>query len=723
MATTLKIPEAPSLNPANYIPVSASVGNPPSGAKINIAASVRKHPKVAMWTTLIILLLGAPVAWILGAPKYSATAAVYVSPRFIANLGGDGGTQKFDSMEQYKEYVQQNVKTINRFDIVLEALKRLGPEQSVWVKPKETLERAAARLQGALIIEGVADTYQITITLDGPHKKGLAELVNSVANTYLEKAKAEEFFGSDQRVQTLIDDRARLQKEIAEKQARRMALAQELGVSSFTDNDLNPYDRLLVTAREAEADAQKSAIEAETQLAVFDEKHHSGAREALRAYALVEANKDPVLASTMSNLNSRRAQVMSSLSGLSADHPGRRAAEHELAEIEKERQAAIQSEVDTLSKTILDQRTADAYQARRVADQLSAEVERQRSQAAWFTHGYQEGIQLGLDVDQARKAEDSLQQRIDYFSLEKSAPGFVRLFSAARPPDQPVKGGRKLFLAAFVMLALLLAVAVPVGIDFIDPRLRSPSQVEALLGFPLTGWLMEKQEAGEAFEREQLLRFANRIAQDRQTNQSRIFAFTSVKSQGGTSTIVLEVAAALHSLGIRALALEANAYRQDPRYSWQSSRGLTAALNGSRAFHAEVIPGDGNLPDRIPAGEITEGTSLPDIRNLEHLLHQTTASYDLILVDAPPILVSVDAEIIAGLADVAVLVIEAESVTKEELRRAAKGLERLNVRAICSLFNRVRSDEATGLASVALNEFLTGSAAPAPRLLSPWLWR
>ena len=130
--------------------------------------------------------------------------------------------KSFDSMEQYREYVQQNVKTINRFDIILDALKRLGGLQSTWVKPNESLERAASRLQGALVIEAVPDTYQITITLDGKRKAGLAELVNSVADTYLEKAKAEEFFGSNQRVQSLLDDRARLQKEIADKQARRM---------------------------------------------------------------------------------------------------------------------------------------------------------------------------------------------------------------------------------------------------------------------------------------------------------------------------------------------------------------------------------------------------------------------------------------------------------------------------------------------------------------------
>ncbi len=697
-------------------------GPPSSGTSIHVLASLRKHRRLALMIAVVGAIVGLPAAWIAGTPKYIATAVVYVSPRFMANLA-DNNNQKFDSVGQYREYVEQNVKTINRFDIVLESLKKIGGLQSFWVRKGETLERAASRLQGALMIQEVPDTYQISISLEGKKKEGLAELVNAVAATYLEKAKSEEFFDSDQRVQSLMSDRARVQKEIADKQARRMALAQELGVSSFTDSDLNPYDRLLVTAKEAEADARKEAIQAETQLAAFDEKQRPGAREALRAYAQLEAGKDPALSSVLTNLGSRRAQVLASLNGLSPDHPGRRAAERELAEIEKERQAEIDKAVASFSKTLLDQRTAQAYQARRVQEQLAAEVDRQASQAAWFTRGYQEGIQLGLDVDELRKSDENLQERIDYFTLEKSAPGFVRLFSAARTPDQAVKGMRKILFAVFLGVAVLCAVAVPVVLDLLDPRLHSPSQVEGVLGFPPVLWVMDSGEAGPDFEREQILRLANRINQDRKSYQSRVFTFTSVKSWGGTSTLVIKTARALTSLGVPAIAIEANAYRSDPRYASPQSRGLTAVLAGSRDLHQEVISGDEEMPDRIPVGEKGNEKNLPDPQNLGLVLRQAAEIYDVVVVDTPPVLASVDTEIVASVADVVVLVVEAGSVTKDELRRGAKILERLNVRAISALLNKVRRDEPTGVAAVALDEYRTGAAPTGPPLLSPWLWR
>ncbi len=690
--------------------------------KINVLASLSKHRFLSFAVAFFMICAGLPLAWLWGTPKYAATAVVYVSPRFVSNLA-EGGEQKFDSVAQYRDYVQQNVRTINRFDIVSEALKKIGPLQSFWIRPKEKMQSAVERLQNALIVEQVPDTYQITITLESTQKQGLADLVNAVAATYLEKVKAEEFYASDQRVQSLLQDRSRLQEEIDKSQKRRLELAQELGVSSFTDNYLNPYDRLLVTAKEIQADARKDAIQADAQLAAFDDKQRLGGSDSLHAYALDQASKDPTLASLMTNLNGRRAAILASLSGLSADHPGRRAADRELSEIDKESQSAHQRLVDSFSKMMLDQRRADAFKAARSEQKLTAEVEHQQSQASWFTRGYQEGIQLGQDIDRSRKRYDSIEQRMQFFSLEKSAPGFVRLFTGARAPDQSIKGGRKKLFGLFVLAGFAMALVVPVAVDFVDPRLHSPRDVEGILGFPPIGWLMDKKEAGPEFSREQILRLANRISQDQQNNNSRIFAFTSVKARGGTSTIVMETALALSRLGVPALAVEANAYRADPRYRKPTSRGLAVLLTANQSLESELVPGDDELPDRIPVGDILNEKNLPDIQNLVEVLRQAAQAYRVVLVDIPPILISVDAEFIAATADVVVLVIEAESVTKAELTRAAKSLERMKVPAVSALLNRMRGSEANGFGTAALNEFTMGAAPPPSRWFSPWLWK
>ena len=695
---------------------------PPAGGMVfDPWRSLRKHSILASSVALIVILLGLPVAWIKGSPKYSAEAVIYVSPRFMANLQDDKEFQ-LQSNSEYREYVQQNVRTINRFDIVLEALKKAGPGAG-WVKSGETVEHAAERLQGALDVKPVPDTYQIAVSLEGSRPNGLAEIVNAVVNTYLAKAKSEELYASDQRVADLVADRNRLQQEIDQKQASRLALAQELGVSAFTENHINPYDHLLVGAKESLAEAQKQQIDAEAQLGSLDEKQRNGGGDALRAMAQDLAAKDITYISMIGNLNARRSQLLTSIVGLGKNHPVRVAAEQELRQNEKERDDTYQRLVDHYSRELLDQRKAEAYRSERVHKDLSSEVDDQTSKASWFTSKYQQGIQLGLDIDRNRKRMDSIDERISFLSLEKRAPGFVRMFSAARPPTQPSKGGRKKLFGIFFAAGILLGLIVPVGVDMIDPRLHAPADVEKVLGFTPIAWMLEKQEAGPDFAREQMLRLANRIIQEQESANSRIFAFTSVKARGGTSTIVVETAHALNHLGIHALAVEANAYRADPRYRNPHSRGLTVVLQGNQPVDRAVAAGDSVMPDHIPVGDISNERNLPDIQNLVAVLKQAAESYSVVLVDLPPILVSVDAEFVARVSDVAVLVVEAESVTKGELRRAARSLERIQAPAVSAILNRVRAEAAGGFGAAALEEFQTGSTPKQSKWLSPWLWR
>lgn len=103
------------------------------GTRIDPLRSIRKHGALALGIFVVIAALGLPVAWIKGTPKYEATAVLYVSPRFIANLQDDKEFE-MQSNSQYREYVQQNVRTINRYDIIESVINSLGTHQNYWVK-------------------------------------------------------------------------------------------------------------------------------------------------------------------------------------------------------------------------------------------------------------------------------------------------------------------------------------------------------------------------------------------------------------------------------------------------------------------------------------------------------------------------------------------------------------------------------------------------------------
>jgi polysaccharide biosynthesis transport protein len=652
----------------------------------NPAYSLRTHQRLASSAFLAMLALGLPLAWWLGTPVYSSEAAVYVSPRFLANLQEDK-EQDLQSNNQYREYVQQNVRTINRYDIVADALAGLGTNRALWQKSDETDRRAIERLQRELKIVPVPETYQIVVSLDSKKREGLDQIVNAVVDTYLQRAKTEEIYASDKRIETLKQDRERILGEIKAEEDQRTQIAQELGVSTFTDAYPNPYDKLLVDAKEALAEATRKRIEADAAALNVGADGKSAGTDSILALAREEASKDSALTTLQSSLNQRRSDLLASTSRYTEAHPARQAAEREIADIDQKLEHASEALTASYAANLRQQKQSDSLMLRRIEKQLQQEVDKQASHAASFTQKYEEGRTLGLNIEEVRKRLNAIDERISFLSLEAQAPGFVRMFSRARPPDLPVHGGRKRLFGVFLAGGLFLAVALPVAVDSRDRCIHSARGLHRAIGFEPLAWFPERGLA-DAFGQEQVLRLANRLDQDRQKTGARIFAFTGATAGAGTTTTVAETARALASLGVPALAVEANAYRSDQRFSG-GSQGLAVVLRGNYELDEAIVSGGAGAPDHIGVGDVEGKRNLPDIHRLIELLRMGAESYGIVLIDLPPILLSVDAEYVARSADVVVLTVAAGRTTEAQVNRAAKALERLEPRAVAAVLNRV----------------------------------
>jgi len=208
---------------ANQIPTAGAAAPQPapiSGRGIKPLVSLRAHRTLAIALAITIAVLGLPIAWVKGRAAYYTEAVVHVSPRFVKNLDDDIELE-FQSNSQYLQYVQQQVRTINRKDIGRDAIQNLGDRQDLWRAEGESLQDAAKRLQSALAIRSVPDTYLITVGLEGPRPEGIAEVVNTVVSTYLTRQKSEEFYANDERIENLQGERTRLVESIQKKMEGR----------------------------------------------------------------------------------------------------------------------------------------------------------------------------------------------------------------------------------------------------------------------------------------------------------------------------------------------------------------------------------------------------------------------------------------------------------------------------------------------------------------------
>jgi Mrp family chromosome partitioning ATPase len=683
----------------------------PSARRLSILQSLRAHWLISVAVLIAGVAAAVPLAYWKGRPFYYAEAVIYISPTFLKNLQEDKEVQ-FQSNSQYREFVSQNARTMNRYDVVFDALQKLGDRRFVWQRQGESERRAAERLQGALDIKPVPDTYQVTIGLEGVKPDGLADLVNTVADIYIQKQRGEDFYASDRRVASLRQERARAESEVDAKQEQRAQISQSLAVSSFTESFQNPYDRLIQGSKEALAAARQKRYQAESQLNAVDPAAGPDARATLAALAKDMTVHDAALTSLYSNLNQRRGLLLSQGSGLAAAHPGRKAIEREIAEIDKQLADKQTELTSAYTRDLLDQRRGEVAQARQVEASLSKDVQQLSASAADFSVQYQRGLALGSDIETIRKRLDAIDERIQFLTLEVDAPGFARIFSYARPAEVPIRSSRRKFFLIFLGASLLVALLIPAGVDALDPRVRSPEEAERILGFPPAAWIAEESQVSQAFRRDQLMRAAIAIQRNAASMGAKVVALTSAKPGGGTTTLCLGIAGELERMGVRTLLVETNAFSPDARH--KGSPSLTDLLLGSSADSAGPT---------VPVGDTRGERHLASLKELRPLLDRIGAHYDLILLDAPPLLVAADAEFLARTADIAMLVIEASGITQGDLRRAVHTLERIQPPAVGAIANRVRVSEAGGYNQAALDEFQSGRRRGASGLLARWLWK
>ena len=589
-----------------------------------------------------------------------------------------------------------------------------------------------------------------TVSLSGPKAEGLAEIVNTVVQTYLASVSGEELWGATARVTELARQRDGLLKEIRAKTERRTELGRELGMTTFsTGADMNAWDKMLMESRTALDQAARKRIEVESKLLAVDAEArpsrpdpgvgegppkedgfggtaltvNADAEAALESLAWSMISLDPELSALTSNLTKRRAELLISTSGMTSDHPARLAAEREVAEIESSISKRTTEVRARARAALLAQRRADAFEATRTTDALAAMVDSRRSEAVRVGEIYNEALGLTADLDRARKRLDAIDNRIDFLTLESRAPGWVRVLTKALPPELPSKGGRKKLLLFVLVAAAGAALVVPIAVDMLDPRIRSANEAEKMLEFAPLGWVIERSDPRtEAFASDQLRRIAQKLAFESREKGTRVFVLTSSKPLEGTTTLVLDLARTLASIGVRTVAVEANALRPSPRYGEPAPAGGFADLLASGGNPvAAVLPATEDLPERIPVGG--PGRSLGPVTRVDEVLSALSAVYGAVILDAPPILLSADAEGLVRAAGLTILVIEAEALPKAILKRALRSLERLDPRAVGAVVNRVRVTPGAGYFDESLSEQAEGRRAEKSVWSSPWLWR
>jgi Mrp family chromosome partitioning ATPase len=308
-------------------------------------------------------------------------------------------------------------------------------------------------------------------------------------------------------------------------------------------------------------------------------------------------------------------------------------------------------------------------QTETVENRLDREARKLKEQTESYSRAYQRSLELGEEIDRARKRLHAVEDRMSYLLLETRAPGFFRVFSPALRPEVPVEGGRRKLALLILAAALAVALAAPLALDYLDPRVRTPGELEVQLGLPLTGWLpvSPANESGLALPASEVMRAAISIRRHLHQLQHRVLVVSALGHGGGSTTFCLAVAEALERLGSSTLVVEANPLTPDPRYG--NGPGLLQSMKapdtqGRLAGAGGRIPtGAGRIEDLLP------------VERLHSWLQTAGAGRDLILIDAAPLASSLATEELIRVFGSALLVVDA---LKDQRKQVAEFLHKVS---------------------------------------------
>jgi hypothetical protein len=223
----------------------------------------------------------------------------------------------------------------------------------------------------------------------------------------------------------------------------------------------------------------------------------------------------------------------------------------------------------------------------------------------------------------------------------------------------------------------LTGISAAMVVDHLDPHIYTKEDVESVLGFSPIGSLFADKEVTQLVFDEGVLRLAAAVDHATRVTGTRTFVLTAVDLNGKTVPIMENLAHALAGLSRKVITIDVSGNDKPVAYASVEMNNLA----GSRAQQSMMWPNPQNFPVSARIAPLPSFVS--------DAFQKLTINYEIVLINAAPLLCSAETEYLARCADVTILVATASQTKKDLLFRAARVLERMDVSGVAAIISEV----------------------------------
>jgi len=295
---------------------------------------------------------------------------------------------------------------------------------------------------------------------------------------------------------------------------------------------------------------------------------------------------------------------------------------------------------------------------------------------------------------------------VDYVAELETPPGKdaatikATVVDPASAPTSPVSPNVARNIGIGLFIGLVIGAGLAVVRETLDTSIKSTRQLEPLVPAPIIGIISFDAEAIDTPLISGIDTYAPRAEAFRvlRTNlqfidpdlQRKVFVLTSSLPGEGKTTTAVNLALALAEGGEKVALVEGDLRR--PKISeylrLEASVGLTTVLIGKVSVEDAL---------QTTASEglsvLTSGATPPNPAELlksaamSSLISSLRARYDIVLIDAPPLLPVTDGALLAAQSDGALLVVRYGKTTTDQVSSAVERLEAVGATPVGVIFN------------------------------------
>lgn len=299
----------------------------------------------------------------------------------------------------------------------------------------------------------------------------------------------------------------------------------------------------------------------------------------------------------------------------------------------------------------------------------------------------------------------AFKEQVEDTSEGRQPPTQIEIIEGAIAPSNPVNLKREQNLILAIVLGLGMGIALAYLLESLDVTVKTREDVEGLT-LPLIGSVPALQSrngqvylemdaqgpAGEAFRK---LRTA--IGFTALERPVQVLLVSSPHPGEGKSTVALNLAVAYAHTGLNTILVEADLRRPviHGLFGVKDTHGLTTAAIGQISIEEAIRKTSMPSLSIIVAGAIPPNpVELLDSASMTHIIETLRSMFDMVILDAPPLVPVADPAALAGRSDGVLLVAKAGETHRKRLSECAELVTRAGGRLLGVVLNRQRHEDA-----------------------------